>query len=241
VSIIGSYTAPEFDKSALVTIDVQRDVLEGQPLEVPGSSAAADSIGRLADCFRAAARPIVHIVRLYERDGSNVDPCRRHLVERGAAMLTPGSSGSELAPGVLPNPRARLDSGALLAGAVQEIGVDEVVMYKPRWGAFYETPLEAHLRANGTSTIVLCGFNFPNCPRTSLYEASERDFRVVAVTDAISGLYERGARELEAIGITLSSTSDVIEAIRAGLALGPAEHRGSSGMSRDAAGRDVLS
>jgi nicotinamidase-related amidase len=211
---IASYTAPEFDKSALVTIDVQRDVLEGQPLEVPGSSAAADVIGRLAGCFRAAGRSIVHIVRLYDRDGSNVDPCRRHLVERGAAMLAPGSSGSELVPCLLPDPHARLDSGTLLAGAVQEIGADEVVMYKPRWGAFFETPLEAHLRACGTSTVVFCGFNFPNCPRTSIYEASERDFRVVAVTDGISGLYERGARELEAIGITLSSTSDVIEAIR---------------------------
>jgi nicotinamidase-related amidase len=213
VSIIASYTAPEFDKSALITIDVQRDVLEGQPLEVPGSSAAADAIGRLADCFRAAGRPIVHMVRLYKRDGSNVDPCRRHLVERGAAMLAPGSSGSELAPVLLPDPRTRLDSGALLAGAVQEIGADEVVMYKPRWGAFFETPLESHLHTRGISTIVFCGFNFPNCPRTSIYEASERDFRVVAVTNAISGLYKRGARELEAIGVGLLSTADVIRAI----------------------------
>src|SRR5215210_8068410 len=85
--MIASYTAPEFDKSALVTIDVQRDVLEGQPLEVPGSSVAADAIGRLAEGFRAAGLPIVHIVRLYKRDGTNVDPCRRQLVERGAAML----------------------------------------------------------------------------------------------------------------------------------------------------------
>jgi nicotinamidase-related amidase len=214
VSIIASYTAPEFDKSALVTIDVQRDVLEGQPLEVPGSSAAADAIGRLAECFRAAGRSIVHMVRLYVRDGSNVDPCRRHLVERGAAMLAPGSLGSELVPGLLPDRDTRLDSDALLAGTLQQVGANEVVMYKPRWGAFFQTPLEAHIRAHGISTVVFCGFNFPNCPRTSIYEASERDFRVVAVTDAISGLYERGARELEAIGIALTSSGDVIEAIR---------------------------
>jgi nicotinamidase-related amidase len=214
VSIIASYTAPEFDKSTLITIDVQRDVLEGQPLEVPGSSVAAAAIGRLADCFRAAGRPIVHIVRLYERDGSNVDPCRRHLVERGAAMLAPGSPGSELAPGLLPDPRTQLDSGALLAGAVQEVGADEVVMYKPRWGAFFETPLELHLHARGISTVVFCGFNFPNCPRTSIYEASERDFRVVAATDAISGLYERGARELEGIGVALLRSGDIATAVR---------------------------
>src|SRR6266540_3929006 len=116
MSIIAPYTAPEFDKSTLITIDVQRDVLEGQPLEVPGSSVAADAIGRLAERFRAAGRPIVHIVRLYERDGSNVDPCRRHLVEHGAAILAPGSSGSELVPGLLPDPRTRLDSGSSRGG-----------------------------------------------------------------------------------------------------------------------------
>jgi nicotinamidase-related amidase len=213
VSTIASYTAPEFDKSALVTIDVQRDVLEGQPLEVPGSSSAADAICRLAECFRAAGRPIVHIVRLYRRDGSNVDPCRRHLVERGVALLAPGSTGSELVPGLLADRDTRLDSDALLAGALQEVGADEVVMYKPRWGAFFQTPLEAHIRTHGISTVVFCGFNFPNCPRTSIYEASERDFRVVAVTDAISGIYERGAWELEGVGVALSSTSDVIKAI----------------------------
>ena len=210
----GPYTAPEFEKSALITIDVQRDVLEGQPLEIPGSSAAAGAIGRLADCFREAGRPIVHVVRLYKRDGSNVDPCRRDLVERGAAILAPGSSGSELVPALLPDSRMRLDSNALLAGAVQKLGTDEVAMYKPRWGAFFETPLESHLHTRAISTVVFSGFNFPNCPRTSIYEASERDFRVVAVTDAISGLYERGARELEAIGVVLLSSGDIATAVR---------------------------
>jgi nicotinamidase-related amidase len=208
------HTAPQLEKSALITIDVQRDVLEGQPLEVPGSSAAAEAIGRLADRFREAGRPIVHIVRLYRRDGSNVDPCRRELVERGATILAPGSSGSELAPGLLPDPRIRLDPDALLGGAVQGLGTNEVAIYKPRWGAFFETPLESHLQTCGISTVVFCGFNFPNCPRTSIYEASERDFRVVAVTDAISGLYERGERELEGIGVALLSSADIATAVR---------------------------
>lgn len=44
---------------------------------------------------------------------------------------------------------------------------------------------------------MFAGCNFPNCPRTSIYEASERDFRTVLVRDAISGLYERGEHERE--------------------------------------------
>ena len=163
----------------------------------------------LLDAFRRAHRPIVHIVRLYQSDGSNVDLCRRSLVENGAAILSPGSEGSELAPGLLPDPAVRLDPGLLLAGEIQEVAECEVVIYKPRWGAFFNTPLESQLRSQGTSTIVFCGCNFPNCPRTSIYEASERDFRIVLATDAISGLYECGQRELAAIGVRLMTSEAV--------------------------------
>jgi nicotinamidase-related amidase len=100
-----------------------------------------------------------------------------------------------------------------LAGQPQQVGDREVVLYKPRWGAFYETNLEQHLRALGVTTIALSGCNFPNCPRTTLYEASERDFRLVLITDALSGLYERGAREMEAIGVRLMDSESVARAV----------------------------
>jgi nicotinamidase-related amidase len=208
---VDPYTSPEFDSSALITIDTQRDVLDGQPLEIPGTSAVLPAIGRLAAGFRQAGRPIVHVVRIYLPDGSNVDLCRRQLVEDGTAILPPGRHGSELAPGLAPDPDVRLDTDLLLAGAPQALAGNEVVIYKPRWGAFYDTPLQAHLRERDVSTLVFCGCNFPNCPRTSIFEASERDFRIVLVRDAISGLYERGEQELHAIGVTLMETQDVLD------------------------------
>jgi nicotinamidase-related amidase len=205
------YVAPDFASAALVTIDAQVDTLDGGPLEVPGTSAAIRRIAALAAGFRAAGRPIVHVVRLYRRDGSNVDLCRRSVVEAGAELLAPGSSGSQLAPGILEEPEGfTLDPGTLLAGRLQEVTAGEVVIYKPRWGAFYETPLEDHLRRQAVSTVVFCGCNFPNCPRTSIYEASERDFRVIFAEDAISGLYERGSAELQNIGVSLMPTSEII-------------------------------
>lgn len=208
-----SHTAPLFASAALVTVDVQRDVLDGQPLEISGTSAALAAMRELTDAFRAAARPIVHIVRIYKPDGSNVDLCRREAVKKGARMLLAGAQGTEIA-GELLAEEVRLDTERLLTGEVQTIGPDELIIYKPRWGAFYQTPLEDHLREREISTIVFAGANFPNCPRTSIYQASERDFRVVAVADAISGLYERGERELEAIGVSLMSAAEVCEQLR---------------------------
>jgi nicotinamidase-related amidase len=207
------YLAPDFAASALITIDTQQDVLDGQPLEIPGTSASLPAMKRLLDAFREAQAPIVHIVRLYRRDGSNVDLSRRSLVEDGATILAPGSEGSELASALLADPSLRLDPDLLLANGIQEVGSDEVVIYKPRWGAFFKTPLEAHLRSHGASTTVFCGCNFPNCPRTSIYEASERDFRVVLATDAISGLYDRGEQELAGIGVQLMTSDAVVAAL----------------------------
>lgn len=76
-------------------------------------------------------------------------------------------------------------------------------MYKPRWGAFFATPLSEFLGLLGVDSLVVCGCNFPNCPRTTIYEASERDVRVALVRDATSGLYERGEAELASIGVHL--------------------------------------
>jgi nicotinamidase-related amidase len=207
------YLAPEFGSVALVTIDTQVDTLDGGTLEIPGTSDALPQIAALAKAFRDAGRPIAHVVRLYRSDGSNVDLCRRAAVEAGAEILAPGSSGSQLAPGIVQHPGFALDADGLLGGRAQEVEPDEVVIYKPRWGAFFETPLEGWLRDRGVSTVVFCGCNFPNCPRTSIYEASERDFRVVLAEDAISGLYDRGRRELEGIGVALAPTAEVVESV----------------------------
>jgi nicotinamidase-related amidase len=193
-------TTPRFASSALVTIDVQRDTLDGQPLEVPGTSTAVPAIARLCDAFRRTGRPIVHVVRLYEADGSNAEPARRELVSGPTPVLRPGTDGRLLAPGLLAD-EVQLDDDLLLAGQPQPVGEAEWLLFKPRWGAFYGTRLDDVLRQHGVDTIVFAGCNFPNCPRTSIYEASERDYRVVLVDDAVSGLYDLGRSELRNIGV----------------------------------------
>lgn len=163
---------PHYAAAALVTIDIQVDTLDGQPLEIPGTSGVVPNVAILCQAFREARRPIVHIVRLYRSDGSNAEPLRRTLVSGPTPMLRPGTPGRLLATGIAPDAAADLDDQLLLSGGTQTLGLTEVVMYKPRWGAFFKTSLNEHLRAASVDTVVFAGCNFPNCPRTSIYEAS---------------------------------------------------------------------
>lgn len=121
-----SATEPDFEHAALITIDVQCDVLDGGPLEIPGTSTALRPMQLVAQAFRELRQPLVHIVRLYEPDGSNVDLCRRAAVAAGMRVLTPGAPGAQLAPALLPRSELTLDPHMLLAGEVQQLGAREV-------------------------------------------------------------------------------------------------------------------
>src|SRR3984885_5363679 len=212
------YLRPQARSAALVLIDMQRDFLDvpgDAPMPVAGTGAVVPAIAKLARAFRQRGLPIVHVVRLYRPDGSNVNLVRRDAIEQGARIALPGSPGSQIAGDLLPKV-VELAHELLLSGGLQQVGAAEQVMYKPRWGAFYDTTLERELRESGSDTVVFAGCNFPNCPRTSIYEASERDFRIVLVSDALSGIDDRGVKECRAIGVDVRDLSATLDWLRQG-------------------------
>lgn len=200
---VDDYVSPEFNRSALLTIDLQRDWIT----EVAGTTEVLPAVRRLASAFRDSGRPIVHVVRLYLPDGSNADLSRRTLRDK----VIPGSPGSQLADGL--GPGTELDPDILLAGGVQQVGADEHILYKPRWSAFFGTRLLEHLCERGVTTVVVAGCNYPNCPRSTLVDATERDLRTVAVYDAISGWTTDADREMPGMGIVCLTTAAVIAAL----------------------------
>lgn len=210
------HVRPRPNSAALLTIDVQNDfTLPDAPAEIEGTAEAVPRMRRLVEAFRSQDAPIVHVVRLYRQDGSNVDRCRRDAIESGAEIVRPGTDGAELVEDLKPSADVRLDADRLLRGEFQNVGAREWLLYKPRWSAFYRTALDDFLAARSIDTVVVCGCNFPNCPRTTVYEASERDYRLGSVPDATSGTYERGIEELEDIGVMVRGTADTIEWLEA--------------------------
>jgi nicotinamidase-related amidase len=206
-------TRPHFERSALLTVDFQCDVLPGGTFSREGNGPVAVNLAALAHAFRSRNRPVIHVVRIYLEDGSNADLCRREKLRRGLPLFRPKSEGVQVAPELLPAGAPPLDEDLLLAGGVLEIPPLDRILYKPRFGSFYRTPLEALLRDLGVDTLVVGGSNYPNCPRTTLYEASERDFRLVALSDGLSLFTEDDHRQMEEIGVRVMTSREVETAL----------------------------
>ncbi|TDZ79603.1 Peroxyureidoacrylate/ureidoacrylate amidohydrolase RutB [Mycobacteroides salmoniphilum] len=202
-----SFIAPEWDSSALVVIDVQAEFVSGA-MTVPGTADRIPALSRLVTAFRKAGRPIVHVVRLYVPGGTDTDLPRRAEILAGREVAAPGSDGSQIPDELLPHGE-RLDSELLLAGGFQQVGPAEHILFKPRWSAFHRTDLEQHLRARGITTVVVAGCNLPNCPRATLFDASERDYRAVIVEDATSQVTPERLHDLTLIGVNVTDVASV--------------------------------
>lgn len=63
---------------------------------------------------------------------------------------------------------------------------DEIVIHKPSYGAFYDTPLETILRNLKKDTIIISGTLSNYCCGTTARQAYERGFKVVFGSDVTS-------------------------------------------------------
>ncbi|MCZ4282986.1 cysteine hydrolase [Kiloniella laminariae] len=206
------YLRPQKDHAALITLSIQRDyILPSSPIRASGLSRVIPTMTRLVQGVRERDVPLYHSIRLYKPDGSNVDLCRRSAVEEGLRIFMPGSLGAELVDEIQPEgEEVRINPDILFDGKFQEIGPDESIFYRPRWGAFHGTSLEQELRSRGVDSLILCGFSFNTATRATIYEASARDFKVVVVPDALCNASEQGLEELGRMGVYLMEADEVL-------------------------------
>ncbi|GAT12943.1 cysteine hydrolase family protein [Mycolicibacterium novocastrense] len=205
------YLRPDWDRSALVLIDVQNDFVEGAGA-VEGTAELVPVMARVAQAFRERNRPVVHAVRCYEPGSSDVDLIRRASIEAGQRLVAPGTVGADIVAGLLGRP-VPLDWPALRASQAQQIGPREYVIFKPRWSVFHRTVAEDVLRQYDVNTVVVAGCNLPDCPRATLFDASERDYRTALVADATSQVTDDRLADLGLIGVQIVTSDRLFVAI----------------------------
>ncbi len=74
-----------------------------------------------------------------------------------------------------------IDDGSASASfhAGVQVREGDIVLKKPRYGAFHGTDLELLLRQKGIDTLIIGGIATNVCPETMAREAMVRDFKVL--------------------------------------------------------------
>jgi len=209
-NLVTPYTRLNPDSCALLVIDTQNDFgdLKGA-YPMPDLEQVMPHLVKAIEVFRKGWKLIIHVVRLYKEDGSNVDLCRRwHFKQGELRMVVPGTWGSELVTGTNPT-GAKLDPDVLLAGEFQELTPKELVMYKPGFSAFHDTPLKTFLDSKGIDSVVIVGITFPNCVRATQFGAMDNGYRVGLVPSACTGVYDDGLKAMQAAGVQLMTLDDL--------------------------------
>jgi nicotinamidase-related amidase len=166
-------------RTALVNVDMQNCFVHGSPLSAPGGLNVLDRINRVAAACRAAGILVIHASHVLRPDGSNTGVLGEiaPIVRRGIIMR--GSESAALHQGLVVDPR-------------------DILLEKPRFGAFYSTDLELILRSRGIDSVIITGISTNVCCETTAREATVRDFRVFFLSDgtANSDIGEVSAAEL---------------------------------------------
>ncbi len=157
--------------AAFILIDMQHGFVDASStLCVAGAAATVPTCARALQHARAQKMPVFHVVREYAPDGSDVEACRRTIWEQGGRPVSRACADAQSLEEVAP---------------LAPCGADRVLV-KPRFSAFFATPLDLVLRRLSVETVVLAGTTTPNCIRTTCYDALSLGYNVVVLQDCTS-------------------------------------------------------
>ncbi len=180
------------ENSALIIVDMQNDfVLRGAPVCVAGALDTIPNIARVLEKFRKEKSPVFHLVREYRADGSDIEITRQPSFLNDKSYAVPNTKGCEIVEELKP-----------IEG--------EYRIVKNRFSGFMHTELDFMLRRLGISHIVICGTQYPNCIRTTIFDAVSYGYDVTLITDATSAetseIAEANIRDIKNISVACINT-----------------------------------
>jgi nicotinamidase-related amidase len=175
-------------KLALVNVDLQNVFVEGTPASAPDGPDIVARVNKLAAACREAGVLVIHTAHVIRPDGSNA-----------------GVMGSLIPP----TREGMLAKGSFPAAFHKDLKIEltDIVLEKPRYGAFHGTDLEVTLRSRGIDSIIITGIATNVCAETTAREAAVRDFRVFFLSDGTSTADINGVSRNELVRVTLAVLS----------------------------------
>ena len=189
-------------RTALLNIDLQNCFVEGSPVAAPDGPAVLERVNRLAAACRKGGILVIHASIVVRPDHSNLGLLAEFSPFVRQGILDKGTESAALHKGLVIDPR-------------------DILLDKPRFGAFHGTDLELILRKRGIDAVIISGVATNVCCETTAREAAVRDFRVFFLSDgtATAPMGNASAEELQkatcaTLGFLFAQVLTVNEMIR---------------------------
>ncbi|MBL8552345.1 MAG: cysteine hydrolase [Hyphomonadaceae bacterium] len=153
-------------RTALINVDLQNCFVADSPLAAPDGPAIVQRVNRLAAACREAGALVVHTLITYRPDRSNIGVAKNFMPPAAleARLLEQGQKSAELHRDLVVAP-------------------DDILLEKPRYGAFHATDLDLILRNRGIEAVIITGICTNICCETTAREAAVRDYKVLFTSD----------------------------------------------------------
>ena len=200
-------------KTALIVIDMQHGFLdEGASLAVEAAHDIIPNISELIDACRSKGAPVIFTEFVY---ADNV-PCLRgdpFGIEHLASDGSPGF-GSKSSNCLIGN---NAGTGVESADTIDELKPtpEELVIRGHTYDKFYGTPLDLALRSQGITHLLMTGITTDVCVNSTLIAATQRNYRVTAITDGCASpwpeLHEACLKIWQPKFARLKATAEVLD------------------------------
>lgn len=179
---------------ALLIIDMQKDfVYLNRVATLENSYGIIPNIKNILDYFRQRNETVIHVVREYRKDGSDVEQFRLSEFMKEPYCVK-GTEGAEIVDELKPTE-------------------DETVLVKNRFSAFMQTELDMILRRRNITDLVIVGHQYPNCIRATAFDAVSLDYGVSIVYECTSAVSKEIAdaniADMKKIGIIFKSLKEM--------------------------------
>jgi nicotinamidase-related amidase len=173
------------EQTALLVIDMQRDFVQ------PGGF--GESLGNDVSLLRQVIPPLQGVLAATREAGLTVIHTREgHLPDLSDCPPAKRSRGAPTLRIGDPGPLGRiLIRGEYGHGIIDELAPlpGELVIDKPGKGAFYATGLDAALREQGISSLLVAGVTTEVCVHTTVREANDRGYECLVLSDCVGSYF----------------------------------------------------
>ena len=180
-------------RTALINVDLQNVFVEGFDISATDGTEVVQRLNALSRVGRAHGMMVIHTINELRADGSN----RGIASEVVTAYLQ--STGTNRKGGITAG-----TDGAKLHESL-EVEPSDILLTKPRYGAFTGTDLDLILRSKGIEAVIVGGIATNVCCDTTAREANQRDYKVFFLSDGTGNHGMQGLSAEEIKAATLAS------------------------------------